>query len=138
LIDPLYKTIYSGDFDTPDISVVVMDSARDHVGILEFHLREVILKNNILNWMIKQWSNFCIRGHIILGAILPAGELSSSAVKTALESYNFSKIAELGTPNNWWSILLYGLIDDLDRLANLADRLNSLRASGDSNFQCRR
>ncbi|ODB95113.1 hypothetical protein A3197_17255 [Candidatus Thiodiazotropha endoloripes] len=126
--EALYKSEFIGDFISPEISVVVINPAHPQLGVLEFHLHEVVLKNKIINWMIKTWGNLCTRGDKILDAYIPPENLDVGGVKVALEKYNHTKEAEYGTPNNWWSIFLFGLIDDNERLELLAEKLNNLRA----------
>lgn len=127
LDESLYKASFIGDLKTPTIKVIVCNPAHEYSGVLEFHLREVILKNKIINWMIKTWSNLCLRGYEMLDAFLPAKELNADNLQAVLESYNRSKISEYGTPNNWWSIFLIGLIEDNERLTYLANVINELR-----------
>lgn len=123
----LYQAIFDGSYETPSISVVVIDPRHAQADILQFHLDSVILTNHIINWMEKAWGDLCRRPHDLLDVVLPDGNVNEGQLKSSIEKYLKAKNTEYETPNNWWSIFYCGLLNDACRLRMLADKINRLR-----------
>jgi len=127
LNDRLFKAVFSCEYEAPSITVDVVNPAHPNIDVLKFHLDEVMLKNHIVSWFDKTWSNLHRRPHMKLKHFLPAGELDSNSMKESVSNYLETKDEEYDTPNNWWSIFYYGLLMDECRLAVLVEQINALR-----------
>lgn len=129
LEERLFEAAFNGSYKTPDISVCVINSDHPNIDILEFHLKEVILKNNILGWLEKSWSDLRRRPHDLLEIVLPEGNaaIDKNQLNNSLIRYLKAKDMEYGTPNNWWSIFYSGLKADQNRLDRLAHEINISR-----------
>ena len=127
LDERLYKAVFNGNFKTPRITVDVIDDTHTQIEILRFHLKEVILKNHILDWLDKTWGTLSLRPHALFNMFLPEGEVDITELKVCIEKYVKVKDAEYETPNNWWSIFYVGLLSDDNRLRELSEKINNLR-----------
>ena len=106
----LFQAVFNGDYETPSISVDIVDLNHPDVEILKFHLTEVILKNHIIDWFEKSWGDLCRRPNDLLEIVLPEENVDGMQLKNCIGRYLKAKDKEYGTPNNWWSIFYYGLI----------------------------
>ncbi|MBE8717495.1 hypothetical protein C4F51_09865 [Cellvibrio sp. KB43] len=129
LSDRLYQAVFKGQFDTPGISIEIIDGNHPQKDILRYHLDEVISNDGTQGWFEKYWSSLSDRPHDMLELVLPCGpqNLTGSELKAALNRYRNSKDKEYQTPNNWYSIFYTGLMSDNDRLDQLATKINQLR-----------
>lgn len=125
----LYQSVFNGSFDTPRISIEVIDKNHPEVGTLNFHLKEVISNDATQGWFEKYWSDLSQRAHDILDIVLPPAPkiVTNTDLKAAIEKYRNSKDKEYDTPNNWLSIFYTGLMNDPNRIVQLAAAINSSR-----------
>jgi len=129
LKDRLFKASFRGGYKDPSISVCVINSDHPNIDILEFHLEKVILKNNIIGWLEGSWSDLRKRPYDLLEIVLPEkiAKIDDSQLDVSIKRYLRAKDKEYGTPNNWWSIFYYGLLQDKQRLASLVSTINNFR-----------
>jgi hypothetical protein len=125
----LYQSVFKGKFETPIISIEVLDNNHPKVDLLQFHLDKVINNDATQGWFEKYWSDLSQRPHDILELVLgpSSNPLTEHELKSSIERYRNSKDKEFDTPNNWLSIFYTGLINDQARLVRLADIINALR-----------
>lgn len=124
----VYKAKLSGDFESPDISMILVDASHDEKDILEFHLEAVIINNKILNWLDKRWGAMFTKPHKLLKPHLPSRRVSGEDVREAIVEKLDLSDEEYDTPNNWWSFLYAGLLDCEVRLDDIANKVNEMRA----------
>lgn len=129
LDERLYQSQFKGVFETPTISIEIINSGHPRIDILQFHLEEVITNDATQGWFEKYWSDLSQRPHDILELVLtPSPQaLTGLELKASIERYRNSKDKEFDTPNNWLSIFYTGLMNDLFRLDQLANIINDLR-----------
>ncbi|WP_411360660.1 hypothetical protein [Pseudidiomarina sp. YC-516-91] len=118
----LYQSSFTGSFETPEISIEVINKDHPNLDILLFHLENVILNPATQGWFEKQWSTLALRPRDILALTLPdePRAVTEFELKDAIKKYRDSKDTEYGTPNNWSSIFFTGLMLDSERLTKLA------------------
>lgn len=127
--DRLYQVNFTGDFETPHITVEVADRDHPNKDTLEFHLENVILNKSTFGFLDKYWSDLVVRPDDILNVVLPedSAKMSIAEFMSVLTKYRNSKDREYGTPNNWYSMLYTGLLKDGNRVGLLLNIINSSR-----------
>lgn len=123
----LYQAVFSGDFETPSITLKLVDSHDPNKDTLQYHLEEVLLNKLTLGKFESWWADLSRRPHQILKDYIPDGQVSQADTLDAIERYRNSKDVEHDTPNNWKSMFYTGLLDDISRMNKLANSVNSLR-----------
>lgn len=128
--DRLYQAQFEGDFETPQITIEVIDDTHPNYETIKFHLESVILNDFTSGWFEKYWSNLALRPDDILELVLPDSTVvvQSANLATALTRFRNAKDKEFGTPNNWYSMFYTGLLTDNNRLDWLANIINQRRA----------
>lgn len=123
----LYTSVFEGSFQTPQISIKVIDENHPDFMIIQFHLDKVIDNDATKGWFDKYWVDLSLRAHDILDLVLPPQNITGIELQSAIQRYRNAKDKEYETLNNWYSIFYTGLINDQARLNTLADRINSSR-----------
>lgn len=119
---------FSGDFDAPDLELIILDPYADHPAVI-YHVDSIVRKTNILSWASKKWGAVLRTPEAMFGDIRNvAGNLSSQQINEAIANQRNSKDGEFGTPNNWYSVMYTGLLRSPEALVYLAARINGLRA----------
>lgn len=125
----LYKVVFSGSLEAPVIDLEVINKTHEQYELLEFHLDEVLIKNNIIHWMIDLWSNLYTT---------PASSLMNNIRFDSLKVIDLSRLqreverllinsdGDSGTKNSWNSIFYFGLLEDEDRLRDFLPVVNSM------------
>lgn len=126
--DQLYHAKFDGDFESPRISIVVIDENHPNIQTIQFHLENVILNDSTQGWFEKYWGQLLVRPERILKLVLPSQRLTEVTLSLALTNYKEAKNDEYDTPNNWYSMFYSGLINDLPRVRRLAEIINRRRA----------
>lgn len=121
---------YSGDIETPliEISPVVGFLSDRNV---KFHISNILEKSLLKTWKIRTWSNFYRRPSSFLGQLKKArGVINNDDIKEYVDE-KFNEYDEIyGTPNNWFSMMFYGLSKNKKFLSGVAKRENELRERG--------
>lgn len=125
----LYQSSFKGSFETPSISIEVIDDNHPQVALLQFHLDEVISNDATQGWFEKYWSDLSQRAHDILDLVLPppGQDVTGAELMGSIERYRNAKDKEHDTCNNWLSIFYTGLMNDQARMDQLAIIINSMR-----------
>tara|TARA_Y100000052_G_scaffold8201_4_gene8072 strand:+ start:58842 stop:59702 length:861 start_codon:yes stop_codon:yes gene_type:complete len=126
--DQLYQAKFDGAFESPRISIVVIDENHPNFQTIKFHLENVILNDSTQGWFEKYWGQLLVRPERILKLVLPKKRLTKATLSLALTDYKEAKDDEYDTPNNWFSMFYSGLIADLPRVRRLAEIINRRRA----------
>ncbi len=123
----VFKAKFSGTFESPQISMIIIDDYHEQKKVLNFHLNEVVLNNKILDWLEKRWGAMFNKPHKLLRSYLPRGMVVRSDVETAIQDKLEDSDEEYDTPNNWWSFFYAGLLDCNVRLDCITSKINQLR-----------
>lgn len=110
----LFVSSFQGSFDEPSIEVVPVDSNHASIVTIRYHLENLLLKTNIVNWLANEWSKtrrLLENGSqtIFSGLETP---VNSAAVLERLTEKIQEYDTEFDTPNNWKSIFLMGIKDN--------------------------
>jgi hypothetical protein len=129
VVDRLYQSKFIGDFETPTITIEMLDENHPHKDTIKFHLEEVIENDSSRGWFDKYWVDLTLRPDDILDLVLPTApmQLKNGELLDALTKYRNAKDREFGTPNNWYSIFYTGLLNDLNRVTLLSNAINGYR-----------
>ncbi|WP_282146157.1 hypothetical protein [Alteromonas stellipolaris] len=125
--DQLYQAKFDGDFESPRISIEVIDENHPNFQTIQFHLETVILNDSTQGWFEKYWGQLLVRPERILKLVLPNNQLTEVTLSSSLQDYKEAKDDEYDTPNNWFSMLYSGLIADVPRVKELANIINRRR-----------
>lgn len=109
----LKERIVSASFNNtsmPNIDIIPLPTLSVHRDRLIFHINTVVKKSTIIEWMEKKWAMLEKNPSSIIGSISPNEIIPSlDALDDHLRLSLNSKDHEFGTPNNWYSMFLYGL-----------------------------
>lgn len=106
----VYKFDFSGDFYYPTIRLLLNDPAHPQATILNFHLDSVVLKNNVIGWANKIWSELVASPRRKL--MLNEGDYSMNAVRGKLTNFRDIYQTQTDSPNNWSSLFYNGILED--------------------------
>ena len=114
LEDTLFKAVFEGDYAEPSITIELVDDQHPQKEILLFHKENVLQKNNQLEgWLDASWGKFVETPRKVIDVYLDGKKAKKKNITKALKRFEHSKSeVEFGTPNNWWSILLIGILED--------------------------
>lgn len=116
----LYITELKGSFETPNINLIVKANDPRLKPVLSYHLENVILRTNTINWMEKQWGKLLNRGYKILKSYLDIGTVDQAVLSSALRDLIKDLNAEYNTRNHWKSFFYEGLLVDKSRIKKMA------------------
>ncbi|TBY82344.1 hypothetical protein [Rhizobium leguminosarum] len=113
----LSERLYSAKINDPGPTIkadieIVIDHTHPNYAAVEFHLISVIKKTGVLNWMTDQWVLLLRHPQAIIGTFnfIPQTEQSIiDALSTQLGLCDLAK----GSPNNWESMFVMGLLDPI-------------------------
>jgi 5-methylcytosine-specific restriction endonuclease McrA len=124
----LYQVVFTGDYETPSISIEAIDTNHPHIDTLRFHLENVILNEATMGWMEKYWTTVTLRHHEVLMLVLPEENVCPNTLTGCITKFRNAKDEEYGTPNNWFSMFYTGLLNDTNRIQILAQNINESRS----------
>jgi hypothetical protein len=107
----LTSTIMPGaTFPSAVIEVVCINPADPMIAAIRFHLKNVVLPSGLIRWLDSQWESLTEYPAGIIHTF-PRGFINSpnellGYLNDALQRYDHG----YGTPNNWDSIFIHGLI----------------------------
>ena len=128
LHDRLAFLKYSGNIETPKIEIVPTLDYTNNINVC-FHINNIIKKSTLKTWKLKSWSNIFRNPSSFLSSLEDIkGEISIEDIKNCISRRlgEFDRYYE--TPNNWFSMMLFGLNSNPYFLNGLAERVNVLRA----------
>lgn len=90
---------------------LVVPSHHSHFNAIRFHVRSIVERTAIKNYLIRSWSNLCRKPGLIVRALArnPASVLELKA--TLAEELSLLD-DQHGSKNNWASVFVAGLLDD--------------------------
>lgn len=97
-------------FPMADIRIKYLDPSHLQADSIKFHTEKIVLRAGLIGWLIGQWSSAvdCPGATI---QTLPHSMISSTGeMRLALEDALARYDKNLGTPNNWQSIFVHGLL----------------------------
>ena len=121
----LYIATFQGSFEAPSIELKVNFISQKYRPVLDYHLEHIILRTNILDWMIKQWGKLLNVGYGILKPYIQGNSINSTQLIQAIELMLNSRNINYGTKNHWESFFYEGLINDVNRIKKLTMKLKN-------------
>lgn len=126
LRDRLAYLRFYGDVDAPDIEVRVVDRYSNHPAV-KYHVDTIIKKTRIKTWAFRQWANLQrAPGNLISGLRYSSGNLTADVLERFMHDELSAADENYQTPNNWTSMLMYGIVSNptlVEHLTNTANRL---------------
>jgi hypothetical protein len=114
------------NFRLVDITVFPIDEHHAEINSIKFHIEKIILPSGIVNWIGTKWDNIRMCPHNILHT-LPRDLLNDqNQLITCLEDLLDRQDQAHGTPNNWQSILVHGILNSPGVVPWLFNRHNSI------------
>ncbi len=112
------------NFPKVDIEITYVEPADPLIESLEFHVQKVVLPSGLIGWLSSQWASLVEYPggtiHTLPHAPIESGNELRGYLEDALQRYDSS----YGTPNNWVSIFVHGLLESDGVLQWLLDRHN--------------
>jgi 5-methylcytosine-specific restriction endonuclease McrA len=127
LSERLLISNFRGDFSSPLIDIAPSNNGHKLIKTIEYHVKFIREKTNILNWLINDFANLVRSRNVILGNYLPLGALTKNDVKRGLVRKLRANDAEFDSKNNWKSVLIAGLLDNDDFVLEIHRLLNEDR-----------
>lgn len=117
-----------GNFRRPKITVnTLIHTMHPLFPAVRFHFREVILKTRMLQRMDTLWVDLQRKDDVYFQS-LPSGNFTNQQFSAAVNKSLSLSDKEFSTPNNWKSFLLYGLAENLEAQADMANTIRDIRS----------
>ena len=120
----------SPDFEEPSITLKVLTSEgdSDHEAVC-FHIENVLRKNRIYAYFDDAWSKLTKNPELYLGTRRKR-RISESILQRSVKSLLKDTDDDFGTPNNWKSMLLSGIVENRAAQLFFLQKIRSLRRQG--------
>jgi hypothetical protein len=112
-------------FPMVEIRIKYLASSHLHAGNVRFHTENIVLRAGLLNWLTSQWSSAVDYPSAVIQTLPHSLIASAWDMQLALEDALARNDRSLGTPNNWQSIFVHGLLASPDALEWLRLKHNS-------------
>lgn len=118
---------FSGNLEEPTIKIVPLPNNMLHPDTIQFHIDVVINRSRVFSWMRKHWQKMKKNPRSII-TLIPRNNPTISMIQ--LERY-LNEMREdedecYGTPNNWSSMFIHGIISSDDAKQWLLNRHNGI------------
>lgn len=119
---------FSGDFSSPLIKIKSLDSGLNEEQrlALHFHVDSIIARSSLLVWASAKWALLCRDPEAMLQG-LPNEEVTADDVAKSMARRLNGTDREYGTPNNWYSMLLYGVLQSAAAVEHVHQRVAAVR-----------
>lgn len=107
----LLTSLFEGNLDNPAVKIKICCDVTHQRQAIEFHIEQIIKRNNIICWLEKKWANLRRRPKMVISTLPQTGSIIRTDANTAVKELLEDKDEEFETPNNWLSIFLHGLIN---------------------------
>lgn len=98
------------DFPMVDIDIAYVDPGHPLAESIKFHAHSIVLPSGIIEWLSGQWASAVDSPAAVLQTLPHSKVGSSRRMRLALEDALVRHDTRLGTPNNWESIFVHGLL----------------------------
>ena len=119
---------FSGNLNSPlaTIKAIELGLAAEELSALRFHIESVLERSSLLTWASEKWAAFCRDPEALL-LDLPAGAVTVEDVRRSVERRLNGADREHRTPNNWYSMVFYGVLHSEDAVAYVRDSVDATR-----------
>ena len=114
----------SGNLTSPLVDIAAIDDgvSAEQALSLQFHISSVLTASSLVVWASAKWAALCRDPEgMLLG--LPNGMLTVDHIRDALQVRLNGADREHGTPNNWYSMVFYGVLQSHGALAHIHGRV---------------
>lgn len=106
----IVKLELSGDLNNPNMNLVPINVSNVSTMTIQYHINTVIIRSGIFDWLNEKWQVMRRRPcNVISGIPRRALTITMIQLEDYLNDTLDCKDEEHGTPNNWYSILIYGI-----------------------------
>ncbi len=120
LDDELYIANFEGKFEAPRITIALVDPSADYAEILDFHMKNVLIKNGVEQWWQSRWSNLLTMHHDFFA--MEKGD----QLQAVLEKRILMEDSSAATKNNWNSMFFRGILNNEIFLNQLKSYFSSI------------
>lgn len=127
LSERLVSCLIQGEFENPSIEIIpILNDVNDENNLnIKFHIKYIIKKTIILEWLGEKWSKLSRRPAIMIRS-LPDTVITIEILQQEIEKNILEKDDEFNTPNNWYSIFYHGILNSPGVLNWILDRHNDI------------
>lgn len=118
--------------EIPTISIIPIYHHSVSNGILDFHIENVLKRSTLLDWLDRKLANTLRKPRLIISNIPKNNLITDLELLSYIEELLEINDNEFETPNNWYSILFHGLLNNSDLCAHIVQIHNDLVLSGHS------
>lgn len=127
LRDRLAYLRFSGDVSAPDIEVTIVDRYFNHPAV-KYHVDSILKNTRVKTWAFKQWANLQRSpGNIIPGLRYSSGNITADVLDQLVRDELAAADENYQTPNNWTSMLMFGIVSNPQLVEHLTNKANQLR-----------
>lgn len=112
------------NFPNVDIRIAYVNPADPLIDSLKFHVQKVVMPSGLVGWLSSKWSSLVEYPGGVVHTLPPKRIAGTAELQTYLDDALQRYDRSLGTPNNWESILVHGLIHSAGVLPWLLSRHN--------------
>ncbi|WP_157646331.1 hypothetical protein [Burkholderia ubonensis] len=122
---------FSGKLESPlaTIQGIERDLTPEQVLALRFHIESILKRSSLVTWASEKWATFHREPEALL-LDLPEGHVTVDDVRRGLERRLKGSDKEHRTPNNWYSMVFYGVLHSEGAVAYVHGRVEAVRAGG--------
>jgi hypothetical protein len=115
---------FSGNLASPLVEIAVIDEGlnAEQALALSFHVVSVLDASSLIVWASAKWAALCRDPEGILFG-LPREMLTVEHIRDALRVRLNGADREYGTPNNWYSMTFYGVLQSHEALSHIHGRV---------------
>lgn len=126
---------FGGDFNDPDIYIISIFSSSVALQTIQFHIDTVVKKSTCKSWMKAKWASMRRNPSCIISSIPKRSIITKSKLENYLEETLEDRDQEHGTPNNWYSMFIYGIYQSEDAKNWLLNQHNGIITGSIDPFQ---
>lgn len=119
---------FSSNFDSPEVELEVCALYRTDLAV-NYHIDKILRKTKLLYWASAKWAAIRRNPESLFSALITfPGVVTEQIVRYAINVRIESEDVEHGTPNNWLSMVFYGVLLSPGATDYVTSRVNGLRA----------
>ncbi|MBE8233180.1 MAG: hypothetical protein HAW67_05535 [Endozoicomonadaceae bacterium] len=116
----------TGNLEAPDFSISALMVVGVSNDMTEFHLDEIVRKTNIVNWLKETWEELRLFPSAILVNIDHDEVISKAILIQQITKLLGKYDTQHRTPNNWYSIFMHGVLNDVTVLEWIVNQQNGI------------
>jgi hypothetical protein len=114
------------DFPYVEIKIGYVNPADPLITSLKFHVQKIVQPSGLVGWLESQWGSLAEYPGGVVHTLPPTQVATIDELRGYLEDALKRHDRNYGTPNNWFSIFIHGLLESEGVLPWLLDRHNAV------------